>query len=143
MTAPAAPRRPNNPVLDQLTATFPVFANAQPLAIGVHKTIKERLPEIDAAKLRLALKLHTASTRYLKALANSDTRFNLDGNPAGEITAEQKQQALDGLKERFRKAAERKRAEQQQKEELEKQARQQAKLQQLAEKFNTRGTPRV
>jgi ProP effector len=143
MTAPARPlRRPNNPVLDQLAAAFPVFANAQPLAIGVHKAIKERLPEIDAAKLRLALKLHTASTRYLKALANSDTRFDLDGNPAGEITAEQKQQALDGLKERFRKAAERKRAEQEQKNEQERQARQQAKqqakLQQLAEKFNTR-----
>ena len=143
MTAPARPlRRPNNPVLDQLAAAFPVFANAQPLAIGVHKAIKERLPEIDAAKLRLALKLHTASTRYLKALANSDTRFDLDGNPSGEITAEQKQQALDGLKERFRKAAERKRAEQEQKNEQERQARQQAKqqakLQQLAEKFNTR-----
>ncbi len=139
MTAPSpSPRRPGNPVLDQLSAAFPVFANAQPLAIGVHKAIKERLPEIDAAKLRLALRLHTASTRYLKALANSDTRFDLDGNPAGDITAEQKQQALDGLKERFRKVAERKRAEQQQKDELEKQAKQQAKLQQLAEKFNTR-----
>ncbi|GAB1393598.1 hypothetical protein MASR1M60_17610 [Rhodocyclaceae bacterium] len=143
MTAPnPSPRRPGNLVLDQLSATFPVFANAQPLAIGIHKTIKERLPEIDAAKLRFALKLHTASTRYLKALANSDNRFDLDGNPAGDITAEQKQQALDGLKERFRKAAERKRAEQQQKEEQERQAKQQArqqvKLQQLAEKFNTR-----
>jgi len=143
MTTPSpTPRRPGNPVLDQLSAAFPVFASALPLAIGVHKTIKERLPEIDAAKLRLALKLHTASTRYLKALANSDTRFDLDGNPAGEITAEQKQQALDGLKERFRKAAERKRAEQQQKDEQDRQAKQQArqqvKLQQLAEKFNTR-----
>lgn len=127
----APPRRPSHPVLERLAAAFPVLRECRPLAIGIHKVIKERLPEIDAAQLRAALKSHTASTKYLKAVANGVTRFDLDGNPAGEITAEQRQQALDGLKERFRKGAERKRAEEQQKE-------RQEKLLKLADKFSKR-----
>jgi ProP effector len=128
----AAPiRRPPNPVLATLVASFSVFRDVQPLAIGIHKSIKARLPDISDAPLRLALKAHTASTKYLKALASGEKRFDLDGNPAGEVTPEQRQQALDTIKDRFRKAAERKKAEQQEKE-------RQEKLQKLAEKFNQR-----
>jgi ProP effector len=134
---PTKPRR-THPVLDTLVAGFPVFRDALPLAIGIHKAIKQRLPDLDAAQLRIALKSHTASTRYLKALSNGDKRFDLDGNPAGEITPEQRQQALDTIKERFRKAAERKREAQQQQELQAQQAKQQEKLLKLAEKFNQR-----
>jgi ProP effector len=123
------PRR--NAALQTLTEAFPVIRNCQPLAIGIHKTIKARLPDLGEGALRFALKQHTASTKYLKAISSGSQRFDLDGNPAGEITAEQRQQALDALKERFRKGAERKRQEQQQKEHQE-------KLLKLAEKFNRR-----
>jgi ProP effector len=61
--------------------------------------------------------------------------LTLDGNPAGEITAEQKQQALDTLRERFRKGAELRKAQllaQQQEQQR------QEKLLKLAEKFNKR-----
>ena len=58
-------------------------------------------------------------------------RFDLDGNPMGEITAEQRLQSTEELKERFRKGTERKIAEQQEKE-------RQEKLLKLAEKFNSR-----
>jgi ProP effector len=124
-------RRAPNPVLETLLATFPVFRDTQPLAIGIHKAIKLRLPDISEGSLRMALKGYTASTKYLKAIANGMQRFDLDGNPAGELTAEQRQQALETIKERFRKAAERKKAEQEGKE-------RQEKLQKLAEKFNQR-----
>jgi ProP effector len=124
-------RRPSNPILETLSATFPVFRDGQPLAIGIHKAIKARLPDIGEASLRIVLKGYTASTKYLKAIANGKQRFDLDGNPAGDVTAEQRQQALETIKERFRKAAERKKAEQEDKE-------RQEKLQKLAEKFNQR-----
>lgn len=78
------------------------------------------------------MRIHTASTRYLKAVSQSKIRFDLDGAPLGEVTEEQRRQALDMLKERFSKQAERHKAEQ-----LAKQ--QQEKLQKLAEKFNSRG----
>jgi ProP effector len=122
---------PPNPVLKTLIATFPVFRDGQPLAIGIHKAIKLRLPDIGEGRLRMTLKGYTASTKYLKAIANGKQRFDLDGKPDGEITAEQRQQAMETIKERFRKAAERKKAEQEDKE-------RQEKLQKLAEKFNQR-----
>ncbi len=127
----ASARRPQNPVLETLFSQFAVFRDAHPLAIGIHKAIKARLPEIGDAPLRLALKTHTASTKYLKALANGTARFDLEGSATGEVTPEQRQQALDTIKERFRKVAERKKTEQQEKERLE-------KLQKLADKFNQR-----
>jgi ProP effector len=124
-------RRPSNPVLETLISTFPAFKDGQPLAIGIHKAIKARLPDIGEGSLRMVLKNYTASTKYLKAIANGKQRFDLEGNPAGDVTAEQRQQALETIKERFRKAAERKKAEQDDKE-------RQEKLQKLAEKFNQR-----
>ena len=124
-------QRPRNATLTKLAETYPVIRDARPLAIGIHKVIKARLPDLGDGALRLALRQHTASTRYLKAVSSGGQRFDLDGQEAGEITAEQRQQALDTLKERFRKGAERKRQEQQDKEHQE-------KLLKLAEKFNKR-----
>lgn len=124
-------RQPANPVLETLAEKFAVFRDCRPLAIGIHKTIKARLPEIDDSALRVALKRHTASTKYLKAIANGSQRFDLDGQPTGDVTEEQRLQALTTIKERFRKVAEQKRQQQAEKEH-------QAKLQLLAEKFNRR-----
>jgi ProP effector len=118
-------------LLATLSAAFRVFRDCLPLAIGIHKVIKERLPDMDPQQLKVAMRMHTASTRYLKVLSQADTRFDLDGAPAGEVTAEQRQQALDTLRDRFKKQADRHKAEQ-----LAKQ--QQEKLQQLAAKFNAR-----
>jgi len=93
----------------------------------------ERIPGINPQQLRLAMRMHTASARYLKALTNGEIRFDLDGNAAGAVTPEQKEQALDTLRERFRKGAEQHKAQllaQQQEQQR------QEKLIRLAEKFN-------
>jgi ProP effector len=137
MTAEAAKQAtPRNPVPDMLRNTFKVFAEHRPLALGIHKAIKERLPEINAQQLRSALRMHTASTRYLKALTQGDIRYDLDGASAGEVTAEQRQQAHETLRERFKKKAEQQK-QQQLAQQQEKQR--QEKLLKLAEKF---GKPR-
>ncbi|MDK9725134.1 MAG: ProQ/FinO family protein [Sterolibacteriaceae bacterium MAG5] len=128
-TAEQKPPRSRNPVLDTLASSFKVIRDCQPLALGIHKVIKERMPELDMQQLRSAMRMHTASTRYLKLLSQADARFDLDGAPAGEVTAEQKQQALDTLRERFRKKAEQHKAELAAKQHQE-------KLLKLAEKFN-------
>lgn len=125
------PLRPKNELLAALSAEFPVFRDGLPLAIGIHKAIREKLPAIDQGSLRNALKVHTASTRYLKTLTQGEARFGLDGAPAGAVTPEQRQQARDTLRERFRKIAERKKAEQQAQQ-------RQENLLKLAEKFNAR-----
>lgn len=122
------PRRGTSPVLEVLVAGYPVFRDGRPLAIGIHKAIRERMPDVAPEPLRQALRMHTGSTKYLKVLSHGQERFDLDGNPAGEVTAEQRQQALDTLKDRFRKATERKKAEQQEQQ-------RQEKLAQLVQKF--------
>lgn len=127
----SSPRRPSNMALDQLNAAFIVFRNCLPLAIGVHKAIRERLPDMNASQLRCALMTHTGSTRYLKAMSQGGARFGLDGEASGSVTPEQQQQALHTLKERFRKQAAQRKAEQAALEH-------QQNLQKLAEKFNTR-----
>lgn len=126
-----APRRPQNEILATLTTTFKAFGECLPLAVGIHKVIKEQISGIDPQQLRIALRIHTASTRYLKALSQSKFRFDLDGMPLGEVTEEQRRQALEVLRGRFKKQADRHKAE-----ELAKQ--QQEKLRLLAEKFNAR-----
>ena len=126
-----ASRRQQNEVLATLTAIFKAFGECLPLAVGIHKVIKERIPSIDQQELRVALRIHTASTRYLKALSQSKFRFDLDGRPLGEVTEEQRRQAMEVLRGRFKKQAERQKAA-----ELAKQ--QQEKLRLLAEKFNAR-----
>ncbi len=79
------------------------------------------------------MRMHTASARYLKALTNGEMRFDLVGSAAGAVTREQKQQALNTLRARFRKGAEQHKArvlaQQQEKQ-------RQEKLVKLAEKFN-------
>ncbi len=130
--APSSPRSHAKPnPLEKLNQQFAVFREGRPLAIGIHKAIAERLPDMNASQVRFALKVHTGSTRYLKAVSQGEIRFNLDGEAAGPVTPEQQQQALDTLKDRFRKQAAQRKAELAAHEH-------QKNLQKLAEKFNTR-----
>jgi sRNA-binding protein len=75
-------------------------------------------------------------------LTHGGSRFDLDDNPVGEVTPEQQQQALEALRERFRKSAEQRRTELKEQEDRRKAEEhaleQQKKLLQLAEKFNSR-----
>lgn len=142
MTASETKSTRRNALLDALSTNYAVFRDCQPLALGIHKSVKERMPEVDAAALRSAMKIHTASTRYLKALVVSKERFDLDGQPAGEVTEEQREVASTTLRERFKKAAERRKAEEQAQKaaqkEQEAQAKRSEKLAQLAARFNSR-----
>jgi ProP effector len=140
-SAAAEPLGPNpaTDVLKLLGQRFAVFREAKPLAIGIHKALMKLMPELDAAKVRTAMRRHTGSTRYLKAVATGDDRYGLEGQVDGKITAEQKQQAADALRERFKKGADRRREEVKAKQEQERAAalekERQEKLQQLAKKF--------
>lgn len=133
---PSKPSR--DPVLDVLTTQFTVFKEARPLAIGIHKAILERMPDLTKEKVSKALRFHTGTTRYLKALSQAERRYDLDGNEAGEVTEEQREAATKLIKERFRKANEKRKAEEA-RQLAEAQARQrQEKLEMLAAKFSNR-----
>ena len=129
-----APRKRIEPraLLQRLQKEFPAFRDCKPLALKIDASIAERMPDIDRKSLRAAMRMHTASTRYLKAVERAQQRFDLEGQPAGEVTEEQRTHASTTLKERFAAVAK------QQKDKREAEAaekRRTEKLQQLMTKF--------
>ncbi len=123
-------------VLEKLRETSPTFRECRPVALRIDKSIAERFPQFSRKLIRTAMRMHTASTRYLKSVEKGETRFDLDGNEAGEVTEEHREHAAEKLKARFAEQARRKR---EQRKEAEAEQRKAEKLQQLAEKFSKNG----
>ncbi|MCK2128119.1 ProQ/FinO family protein [Thauera aromatica] len=119
-------------MLKRLQAESAAFRDCKPLALKIDASILERFPEFDRKSLRTALRIHTASTRYLKAVERGAERFDLDGKPVGEVTAEQRTHAATTLKERFAAVA---RQQREQREAEEAERRRDEKLRQLVNKF--------
>lgn len=103
-------------LLKQLQDRFPVFAQAQPLAIGIDRQLIAAIPGIPRKAMRIALSVHTGSSRYLKAVSRSDVRFNLDGTPATALQDTHRRHAAETLAERMKQSKERQRAAQKAKE---------------------------
>jgi ProP effector len=115
MTTAEPTATPTKPIdarvlLKEIQARFDVFRNHSPLAIGIDRQILAQWPELEKKALRLAMRSHTISTRYLKEMEKAQVRLNLDGTPAGEVTDENRQHASDLLRERFKKQAEQRKA---------------------------------
>lgn len=131
-TPAAKPALEPRALLQRLQAASPTFRDYKPLALRIDNSILERFPEFERKSLRTALRMHTATTRYLKAVERSAERFDLDGNVAGEVTEEQRSHASKTLKERFAAAAKQQKAK---READEAERRRSEKLQQLVSKF--------
>ena len=114
MTTPtpiSAPAQPARTLLKELQGKFTVFREYMPLAIGIDKQLRARLPELDRKVLRTALGIHTNSLRYLKGMEKATVRFDLDGNTADEVAETHRAHASEILRERFKKAAAQRKAE--------------------------------
>lgn len=119
-------------LLKDLQTRYAVFRDFSPLAIGIDKQLFAALPELSHKALRLAMRSHTMTTRYLKEMEKGTQRLNLDGSPAGEVTDENRQHASELLKERFKKQIEQRKAAEQA---ARAENRKQEKLLALTEKF--------
>ena len=87
----------------QLKQLFPaLFTGAvKPLKLRIQVDIQERTPATFTKQaLSAFFRRHTGSTSYLIAVSKSTHRFDLDGQPSGEISAEHRQAALDELARR-------------------------------------------
>ncbi len=71
----------------------------RPLKIGIHADLIERLPDFDPTALRRALANQTSRDGYLLALVHGrgDRRYDLDGQPAGTVTVEERAAAAQRL----------------------------------------------
>lgn len=126
-------------LLKDIQARHDVFRNFSPLAIGIDKQLLAQQPELNRKALRMALRNHTMSTRYLKEMQTGTVRVNLDGTTAGEVTEDARTHSAELLRERFKKQAELRKAEQEaaraEQEAARAEQRRQEKLSQLTEKF--------
>ena len=96
-------------LLDRLCAAFPACFNRKapkPLKIGLGEELMAlagvypALADLSRTQLRRALKVYTGAPAYRKALARGGPRYDLDGQPAGEVTPDQQ---ADARRPRVRK----------------------------------------
>jgi hypothetical protein len=108
MTADAAPAPVATEPAGDDTATalrqrFPALFDGppRPLKLRIQADIQARAPGVfTKAALSAFLRWYTGRTGYLITLTKAAQRFDLDGAPAGEVTAEHRQAALDELARR-------------------------------------------
>jgi sRNA-binding protein len=104
--APPAPApAPTAPVdcAQLLKQLFPaLFTGAvKPLKLRIQVDIQQRAPgRFTKQALSAFFRRHTGSTSYLMAVAKATHRYDLDGQPSGEVSAEHRQVALDELARR-------------------------------------------
>ena len=87
-----------NALLDRLCAAFPACfsrTTPQPLKIGLGEEVMAlagvhpALADLSRTQLRRALKVYTGAPAYRKALVKGGPRYDLDGQPVGEVTPDQ------------------------------------------------------
>ena len=87
-----------------LAERFPALFTPQtpkPIKLRIQADIQQRAPGAFTKKqLSIFLHRHTTSTAYIRALLVATQRFDLDGEPAGEIAAEHREAALAELDRR-------------------------------------------
>jgi len=87
----------------QLKSRFPaLFSGApRPVKLRIQADIQARVPGVFTKQVLSAfLRRHTGTTAYLIALAKASQRFDLDGQPAGEVSDEHRQAANEELQRR-------------------------------------------
>ena len=101
----------------QLKQHFPaLFSGAvKPLKLRIQVDIQERAPgTFTKQALSAFFRRHTGSTSYLIAVSKATHRFDLDGQPSGELSDEHRKVALDELARRRAGQNERRELEEQQ-----------------------------
>lgn len=90
--------------IHRIQATWPDLFNLdnpKPLKVGVFddmlRDIAGRSLAIGAGVLKSAIRSYTRRIRYKKAIAAGGPRYDLNGQPCGEITPEQQQEALHDI----------------------------------------------
>ena len=94
--APRGPQR-THPALELLAALYPHLFGAvfRPLKRGIFQDLLEAHPEqFERESLKVALGIHTRSTRYLQSVAAGEKRTDLQGQPVEAMAPEHVHHAL-------------------------------------------------
>ena len=71
----------------------------RPLKVGIAADLMARCAELDRRELSAVLSAYTQRIMYRKAMVAGSTRVDLDGNPAGEVSARDAEHAVAKLAE--------------------------------------------
>ena len=83
-------------LMDRFPRAFPRDYDAiRPLKVGILADLIQRAPDLDPVLLRRTLANHTRRDGYLLALLHhrGDRRYDLDGQPVGTVTPEERAEA--------------------------------------------------
>lgn len=102
---PGAPGTNDTPAATtaRLAELFPALFKGQPkpLKLRIQVDIQERAPGVFSKQaLSAFFRRYTGATSYLIAVSKGTQRFDLDGQPAGELTEEHRKVAADELARR-------------------------------------------
>jgi ProP effector len=95
----------NHAALTHLAKQFPQtfvlekYRQHRPLKVGIGADIKARCPDLTSRERSTALAAYTKRIMYLRGLVVGAARVDLDGNPAGEVTARDAEHAAAKLAE--------------------------------------------
>ena len=112
--APKAPEMSLGACTRELRQRFPALFGDQPkpIKLRIQADIQARAPGVFSKKvLSIFLHRHTTQTAYLVALGKATQRFDLDGQPAGELAEEHRAAAREELDRRRAIVQERRAAE--------------------------------
>ncbi|MDB9568547.1 ProQ/FINO family protein [Providencia rettgeri] len=95
--------------IDRITKHWPLFSEpeAKPLMIGIKEAmiaeVKEKGLDIPESHIKQGLRSYISRKAYLKALTLGGNRFDMHGQPNGEVTPEQQSIAEKKLIEWLKK----------------------------------------
>ena len=97
-------KRRRSEILDILRTRWPQtfprdFREVKPWAIGIAKDVAKLLPDYPPLSVKDAISIYRllATMPYCRALLQGGPRYGLDGNPCGEVTAEDQERAQRDL----------------------------------------------
>jgi hypothetical protein len=84
--------------MEQLDNDFQVIRDCLPLASGIEDELARHFTDEASWRVIAALKRHVARPAYLRAILRYQQRFDLAGEPKGEVAEDERLHARDQLK---------------------------------------------
>jgi len=99
---PPPPRALYRILMEQWPTVFPARPDdVRPLAVGIHEQLEKKYPDRSPEQVRRAIAQwrYPRLGAYLRVVARGGPRYDLDGNPCGEVSASEQENARERLKE--------------------------------------------
>ncbi len=74
---------------------YRVIRKTLPLMIGVTEDLIRRHPEIEMSIMTSVLRMHFGSPYYRRSVSEGGPRYDLDGNPCGEVSEDARTDAAE------------------------------------------------